>query len=136
MIVLDTNVLSYLMRGDPDVVAWAESVTSERLFITSVTRAEVLAGIARLPDGRQKEDLSRRAAVVFDSPAGQGLPFDDMAAAEYASLLAARIREGRPISHEDCQIVAIARNRGADLATRDRNLQGCGVRIIDPVPGS
>ncbi|MDF1487874.1 type II toxin-antitoxin system VapC family toxin [Tessaracoccus caeni] len=132
MIVLDTNVLSYLMRDDPTVVRWTESQPPQELRITSVTRAEVLAGIKQLPEGRRKDDLSARANRLLESLPAQGLPFDDEAADEYASLLAQRRTEGRPISHEDCQILAITKSHGAILATRDANLTDCGVAIIDP----
>ncbi len=133
MIVLDTNVISYLMRRDPHVMRWLGTVPPAELRTTSITRAEIFAGLESLPDGRRRTDLLARAERSFTSPLGQGLPFDDPAADHYAHILTKRRRLGKPMSHEDCQIAAITLSRGARLATRNtKDFDDCGLEVINP----
>ncbi len=136
MIVLDTNVVSELMRDSPQqaVLTWLRAQPATGLFVTTVTEAEILTGIALLPDGRRQRGLSAAAARVFAVLfVGRILVFDSDAANIYAEIFAQRYASGRPISQADCQIAAIARSREASIATRNvRDFEGVGVELIDP----
>ena len=136
MIVLDTNVVSELFRSSPDrnVVEWLTSLTGD-VAITSITLAELLAGVRRLPDGRRKEELARRVAAAVEPYRGSRsvLPFDDLAADRYADVLAARERAGAPISTADAQIAAICLARDSICATRNvKDFAHTGVEVLDP----
>lgn len=136
MIVLDTNVLSELMRADPSpaVVRFVADRPAASLFTTTVTEAEILYGLELLPHGRRRDALRSALTAVFESDfKGRVLPFDSSAARAYAELAVARRRAGRPISQMDAQIAAIAASREASIATRNvRDFEGCGVVIVDP----
>ncbi len=135
MIVVDTNVTSELMRPSPSaaVAGWVRARRPAELYTTSITLAEVLYGIERLPDGRRKELLKATAHDVFAAFADQLLAFDVAAASEYAELVSTRERSGAPIDGFDAQIAAICRAHGATLATRNvRDFEGTGVETIDP----
>ena len=136
MIVLDTNVISEVVRSTPNdrVVAWLMSLTGE-VAITAVTFAELLAGVGRLPDGRRKAELSTRIAAAIEPFRGSRsiLPFDETAAAHYAEILVSREAVGRPISTADAQIAAICLAHSATCATRNlRDFAHTGVDLIDP----
>lgn len=136
MIVLDTNVLSELLRAAPaDVVTrWSRAQPTAGLFTTAICQAEILYGVALLPPGRRRDALGQAVATIFDREfAGRILPFDSAAARIYAGILAGRRQRGHPIGQSDAQIAAIAAARGARLATRNvADFAGCGVAIIDP----
>ncbi len=136
MVVLDTNVVSELMRErvDPRVRAWLDSQLNSALFTTTITEAEILTGIAILPDGERRRGIAAAAERAFGVLfAGRILPFDSAAAQAYAVVAAARRAAGHPINHADCQIAAIARSAGASVATRDSDgFQGCGIDVINP----
>ena len=136
MIVLDTNVVSELMRPSPQptVVRWLDDQPPSTLFVTAVTEAEVRTGIAVLPQGTRRSGLTDAAERAFGVLfAGRILPFDSLAARAFAAISAGRRAAGHPISHADCQIAAIARSREAQVATRDaRGFQGCGIDVINP----
>jgi predicted nucleic acid-binding protein len=136
VIVLDTNVLSELMRPEPAsvVVAWVSSQTATSQYTTTVTQAEVLYGLLLLSAGKRRTRLLGAAEAMFaEDFAGRVLSFGSDAAALYARIAADRRRGGRPISHFDAQIAAIARANGAKLATRNTaEFQGCGVELVDP----
>ena len=136
MIVLDTNVVSELMRSTPrsEVLSWLDDHLTSSLFVTAVTEAEILTGIALVPSGARQRDLENAAAralnVLF---AGRILPFDSEAAHAYAMIATDRRAAGHPINQADCQIAAIARSRGASVATRDVDgFDGCGIDVINP----
>ncbi|MBE3000177.1 type II toxin-antitoxin system VapC family toxin [Nocardiopsis sp. HNM0947] len=136
MIVLDTNVISELFRPDPDVgvVAWLESLTGD-VAITSVTFAELLAGVGRLPDGRRKRELRSRieAAVEPYRQTRAVLAFDAAAAERYAEIFVAREAVGLPISTADAQIAAICRAHDATCATRNvKDFAHTGIDLVDP----
>lgn len=139
MIVLDTNVLSELMRPrpNPDVVAWIDEQRLTTLFVTAVTEAEIRAGIAFLPLGERQQGLAAAADRAFGAVfSTRVLPFGSHAAKAYALIAAARRAAGRPIGVADCQIAAIARSLGASVATRDVNdFEGCGIEVINPWTG-
>ncbi len=136
MFVLDTNVVSELMRGvpQPEVLAWVDDRARRDLFVTAITEAEVRTGIAILPAGRRRRDLAHVADRFFaDFFTNRVLPFDASAARAYAVITAGRRAAGRPIGQLDCQIAAVTRCRGAALATRNvRDFEGTGIDVLDP----
>ena len=136
MIILDTNVLSELMRASPSprVASWVGGRPARSLYVTSITQAEVMHGILLLPKGRRRESLEAAAAAMFAVElAGRVLAFASDAAIPYAQIAVARRRAGRPISHFDAQIAAIARVHGATVATRNvGDFEGCEVDVINP----
>lgn len=136
IVVLDTNVLSELMRAAPDarVAAWLDGQDERSLFTTAVSQAEILAGLALLADGRRRRDLEAAATAMFLQDLGDRvLPFDGSATVHYAPIFAHRRWSGRPIGMADAMIAAIARVHGAALATRNtRDFEGCEIRLIDP----
>jgi len=139
VIVLDTNVVSELMKAAPDesVRDWIAARPATSLYTTSITQAEILHGIALIPSGKRRDALEAAAEAMFrDDFAGRILPFGSDAARPYARIAAERRRAGRPISHFDAQIAAIARSTGATVATRDAaGYDGCGVDVINPWRG-
>ncbi|MEV6845175.1 type II toxin-antitoxin system VapC family toxin [Actinoplanes sp. NPDC051411] len=135
MIVLDTNVVSELMRAAPEpaVLAWLQQTSSTGLYTTAVTVAEIRYGIARLPEGRRRQTLHQAANEIFAAFPRQVLPFDLAAATAYADVVADRESDGYPISGFDAQIAAICRSQAATLATRNtKDFTGIGISIIDP----
>ena len=136
MVVLDTNVMSELMRATPsaEVLVWMDELPPRELFVTAVTEAEVRTGIAILPDGARRRGLADAAERTLGGLfAGRVLPFDSGAARAYADIAAASRAAGRPVSQSDCQIAAIARSRGMAVATRNvRDFSETGVEVIDP----
>jgi toxin FitB len=135
MIILDTNVVSELMRPEPapQVAAWVRSRDRRELRMTSITLAEVRYGIARLPDGRRKQILLDTADDIFRAFSDQVLPVDAASAEHYAVIAATRERAGKPIPGFDALIAAICRSRSAALATRNlADFDGTGVEVIDP----
>jgi predicted nucleic acid-binding protein len=101
---------------------------------TTLTQAEIFYGLALLPEGRRRDDLTAAARLVFDVDlAGRVLPFDIDAALAYPEIAAGRRQGGRPIDQIDAQIAAIVRSRGARLATRNlRDFADCGIDVICP----
>ncbi len=136
MIVLDTNVLSELMRTSPDqaVLGWLDSLPVAEIATTAITAAELFHGVARLPDGRRRTALSEALhAVIEDDFASRVEPFDAAAAETYPLVVTARENAGRPIAAADAQIAAICRTRHATLATRNvRDFQHTGIELVNP----
>lgn len=136
MFILDTNVLSELMRDEPDarVLGWVAGQRVDLLFTTAVSEAEVLSGLAFMATGRRRQMLEAAARGMFlDDFAGRVLPFDTAAAEAYAEIFAGRRQMGRPISGADLMIAAIARARDGAVVTQDRGgFAGCGVAVVDP----
>lgn len=136
MIVLDTNVVSEVLRPAPEprVLEWLERQPNASLFTTSVTRAEILYGIRLLADGKRRQGLWELAQAIFDEDfAGQVLSFDSDAADAFAEIAASRRVAGRPISQFDAMIAGIARSRGARIATRNgKDFEDCGIDIVNP----
>ncbi len=134
-IVLDTNVVSELMRAAPDVhvEGWVRRLPPAMVYTTSVTLAEVRFGIARLPAGRRRTLLGDAADDVFGTFADRVLPFDAAAAGHYADVVVERERAGAPIAGFDAQIAAICRSRRSVLATRNTDdFTQLGLQLIDP----
>jgi predicted nucleic acid-binding protein len=136
VIVLDTNVLSELMRSDPApaVVEWTGSQPAASLFTTTITQAEILFGVELLAKGKRRDALAEAVADMFASDfRDRVLSFDGTAAHAFARIAAARRRLGRPISQLDAQIAAIAASRNASVATRNaQDFADCGVEVINP----
>ena len=136
MIVLDTNVVSELMRLEPTavVVEWVDRQQSDEVFLTAITLAELLYGVARLPDGRRKSTLAQQLEAMVDEDFDHRVAaFDETAAAHYADIAARRDRVGRPISAADAQIAAICRSYDAVLATRNVNdFTDAGIVVVNP----
>lgn len=136
MILLDTNVLSELMRVKPapQVLEWVDAQPAGDLVITSITVAEILYGIARMPDGKRKQGLLDVVSAMFDEDfAGNILPFDADAAVHYAEIAAETEAKGRVVDMADAQIAAIGRLHDAVIATRNiRHFETLGVALVDP----
>jgi toxin FitB len=136
MIILDTNVLSELMKAKPakKVSEWAGSQPASSLFITAVTQAEILYGIRLLPDGRRRDSIAIAAKAMFDEDFNDRiLAFNSDAAAAYADIAVIRRNKGKPISQFDAQIAAITRSTGAALATRNASdFEDCEIELINP----
>jgi len=139
MIVLDTNVISELMRPEPHpaVLAWVGAQPRATLYTTGINQAEILYGIAVLPEGRRRTALAAAAEAMFaDDFADRVLPFSAAAAMHYANIAAARLRTGTRIEGFDALIAATALVAGPDVATRDiSGFDGCGLTLIDPWGG-
>lgn len=136
MIVLHTNVISEIFRSAPDprVVEWLESMRGD-VAITTITLAELLASVRRLPDGRRKHDLKSALGVALEPyrETRSLLAFDDAAAEQYADVLFAREQAGMPISTPDAQIAAICRAHSAICATRNgKDFAETGVQVLNP----
>lgn len=135
MLVLDTNVLSELMRPQPatQVTAWLRSRGVHALRTTAISRAEIRYGIARLDAGTRRQALAERAESVFGEISELILDFDSRAADVYGDLVARRQGDGRPISVLDAQIAAITRVHGGELVSRNvADFEGCGLTVHDP----
>lgn len=136
MIVLDTNVISELMRARPTVavVRWVNARAATNLYLTSVTQAEILHGIRLLPKGKRRDAIADAAEQMFESDFhGRILSFGKEAASAYAQVAADRRGAGRPIAAFDAQIAAIALANGAQLATRNvEDFAGCGIDVVNP----
>jgi len=136
VIVLDTNVISELMRAAPDprVLAWLVRQPMAGLFTTTLTQAEIFYGLRLLPEGRRRDDLMTAARPIFEiEMAGRILSFDSDAALVYPDVAAHRRQMGQPIAQIDGQIAAITRSRGAQLATRNvRDFVACGITVVNP----
>lgn len=136
MILLDTNVVSEMMKPEPAVrvVSWMETKSASSLCVCSITQAEIFHGILLLPRGRRRQALEAAALAMFaEDFAERLLVFDSAAAIAYAHITVERRQAGRPIAAFDAQIAAIARAAGAALATRNTaDFEHCGVELINP----
>jgi len=136
MIILDTNVVSELLRPTPSPVveAWLAAQDGAAVFFTVIGEAELRLGVAILPTGRRRTALTEAIDAMLEQDfRDRVLPFDASAARAFAAIAADRRAAGRPISQFDCQIAAIARSRRAALATRNTaDYQACGLDLIDP----
>jgi len=136
MIILDTNVLSALMRTAPEasVVEWLDRQPAESIWITSITLFEARLGLALLPTGRRRQALEAAfSRLLKEDLENRVLDFDSAAAGEAASLAAERQKAGRPVDMRDTQIAGIALARRATLATRNmRHFRDLKVAAVDP----
>ena len=135
-ILLDTNVLSELLRAAPSpvVMAWMAAQPADGFYVSAVTQAEMLLGARLLPAGKRRQSLERALAAMFDEDFAQRiLPFDSAVVPTYVDVVSARRASGRPIAQFDAQIAAIALHRGDMLATRSvSDFVGCGLSLVDP----
>lgn len=136
MILLDTNVVSEVMRPapEPSVMQWLREQPLRSLAISSVTLAEIHYSLARIPDSKRQLDLTNRFRLFVEAGFGERVfAFDEAAASEYGPIVAAREKAGRRIETFDAMIAATALTRKAKIATRDiSGFQDCGVEIINP----
>jgi len=134
--ILDTNVISELMKPipAPQVLAWVDAQPARDLFITTIAQAEILFGLALLPQGRRKDALAGPAKHLLGTVfLHRTLAFDQEAAVAYAALAAASRNAGRAVAPFDLQIAAIAMARGKTIVTRNtRDFAGLGPRLLDP----
>lgn len=134
--LLDTNVLSELLRAvpDPAVEAWVAAQPAQSLCISAVTQAEMMLGARRLPAGKRRHALERALESMFAEDFNERiLPFDSAAVPAYVDIVALRRAAGWPISQFDAQIAAVARHHRNALATRNTSdFEGCGLSLIDP----
>ena len=136
MIVLDTNVLSALMRVEPDaaVVDWLDRQPADSVWLSSITVFETRFGVALLPKGRRRAALQQAfERVLAEDLANRVLDFDSMAAATAANLAADRQRAGRSVDLRDTMIAGIALARRATIATRNtKHFEGLDVPVVNP----
>jgi predicted nucleic acid-binding protein len=137
VIILDTNVISEIMRPAPDtaVLAWLRGWPTNRIATTTINIAEIKYGLARLEAGKRRRDLeSKFFSFVSLGFANRILGFDEAAAeAYYGDLVVARERIGRPLEGFDGLIAAIAKGNGLDIATRNHaDFEECGVAVLNP----
>jgi predicted nucleic acid-binding protein len=135
MIVLDTNVVSEAMKPEPHpaVRAWLNDQAAETLYLSSVTLAELLFGIAALPAGKRKDMLAQTLDGLMGLFRDRVLPFDTDAARHYATLAVTAMTGGRGFPTPDGYIAAISAARGFIVATRDTApYEAVGVSVIDP----
>jgi predicted nucleic acid-binding protein len=139
VIILDTNVLSALMRTapEPTVVAWVDQQAADDVWITSITLFEARFGLALLPAGRKRRALEAAfRKLVEEDLENRVLGFDQPAAEAAAELAAERQQDGRPVDMRDTQIAGIAVARRATIATRNvRHFDGLSVPVVDPWTG-
>lgn len=136
MIILDTNVLSALMRAVPEplVIAWLDKQPAESIWITTITLFEARLGLALLPEGRRREALETSfQEFLAEDLDGRILDFDSTAAERAAALAADRQRRGQPVDMRDTQIAGIVLSRRATLATRNvRHFSDLSTEVVNP----
>lgn len=136
MIIVDTNVISELMRPapEPKVAQWLSAQDGLSIYLTAISEAELRYGLAIMENGKRRAALIDAVdCILREDLSGRILPFDSKAALSYATIAAARRAAGRPISQADCQIAAIAHARGASVATRNTpDFEDCQIDLINP----
>jgi predicted nucleic acid-binding protein len=135
MIVLDTNVLSALMRQTPDtrVIAWLDKQSRTSVWTTSVTMLEIRFGLQIMATGQRRSRLLEAFETLIEKMGHRVAPFDDEAAAKAADLMASRQRKGRPVELRDTMIAGIVSARHATLATRNLfHFEDLSVPVVNP----
>ena len=136
MIILDTNVVSELMREKPheNVKAWIAAQKPSDLSLTTITIAEIQRGLARLPKGKRRNALERSfSAFITEAFSGRIFSFDEEAAYIYGIVAAKREKEGFNTDAMDLMISAIVKAQKASIATRNtKDFDGCGFKVINP----
>ena len=140
MIVFDTNVISELMKPDPDsrVADWFTRLDGNDLFTTTITEAEIRFGLVAMPQGKRRDALMAEADAMFENVLrDQVLPFDRVAAQLYGHVVIRRRAAGRPIEVADAMIAAVAATHGLAVATRNvRDFADTGVTVLNPFDGT
>jgi predicted nucleic acid-binding protein len=136
MIILDTNVISEIMRANPALVVldWFRTYAFAELATTTINLAEIRYGLARLPFGRRRHDLEARLDSFMSRGFSERLfDFDAAAADAYGDIVVAREHAGRPLEGFDGLVAAIAKSRGLPIATRNTDdFEHCGVAVVSP----
>lgn len=135
MIILDTNVISALMRAESEqgVVDWLDRQPAPSIWTTTITIFEVRFGLEILPDSHRRRALEAAfGQALSEDFEGRVLPFDAAAAHAAASIAARQRKEGRPLEIRDVQIAGIAAARKATVATRNRHFEGLGIDLVNP----
>ncbi len=136
MIIVDTNVVSELLRPTPEprVEDWLAGQDGLDIYLTAISEAELRYGVAIMSNGKRREALATAIdRILREDLAGRILAFDSDAAEAYATIAASRRTAGRPIAQSDCQIAAIAHARSATVATRNTgDFEGCGINLVNP----
>jgi len=138
MIIVDTNVLSELMKHNPDqaVITWADNQASQAITTTSITSAEIYAGLGALPDGKRKKELLAAFADILSEMIDVVLPFDQAAAECYGALTARLRSDGKTIGQSDSMIAAIALIHDGTVVTRNtRHFEHCNIELANPFEG-
>lgn len=135
--LIDTNVLSELMRSQPDVqvLNWFERHIDAEFFTSLIIKAEIFLGIALLQKGKRRTKLDAAAQAMFNEDfSGRCLPFDGQSAEAYARIVADRQRLGKPITTEDAQIAAVALSANLTLLTRNTKdfVDIEGLKLVNP----
>ncbi len=136
MIILDTNIISEMMKPSPkkSVLDWLNDQESASLYLTTISVGEIGYGIRALPAGRRRQLLSESfEALLVAAFENRILGFDETAARQYGETMSNHKEMGRPLSCLDGQIIAIARTNACAIATRNvRDFECCGLTIINP----
>jgi predicted nucleic acid-binding protein len=136
MIIIDTNVISELLRPTPEpaVEVWLSAQDGLSIYLTAISEAELRYGVAIMTSRKLRDGLSNVIDhILRDDMAGRILPFDSAAARAYADIADTRRSAGKQISQADCQIAAIARAHNAPVATRNTpDFEDCGIDLINP----
>lgn len=135
MIILDTNVVSELMKPAPApaVLHWMSAQPAGVLHVTTITYAEILFGLHVMSESRRKRQLVEQASNMFlEDFAGRMLAFEIAAAPAYALIVGTRQQAGKTLDTVDGMIAAISHVHGATVATRDTDLTDCGIPVVDP----
>lgn len=136
MILLDTNVISELAKREPNarVAKWLDENEAEGLWTSAITVAEIRTGLAELPDGKRKTELTQLIDELFERFGRSIVSFDEFAADQYAKIVSERRKRGRPIQPFDAMIASIAVIHGLDVATLNtKDFEKIdGLKLIDP----
>lgn len=136
MIILDTNIISELMRPQPNdlVVQWLDQKETSHLYLTTITLAEIRYGLAIMQNGKRKQHLSNQFEAYVDQTfEGRILDFTSKSATQYSIIMSHRKQSGLPMSMADGQIAAIAIEHHFSIATRNtKDFEQCGLELINP----
>lgn len=136
MIILDTNIISELMKPLPDqsLLTWLDQQASDTLYITSITVAEIMYGLQVLPESKRRVGLELAfKKVLTEAFAQRSCAFDDLAALHYGKIMSECKEKGRGMSICDGQIAAIVAAQQCQLATRNlKDFETCGIPLVNP----